>query len=120
MIHEIQPAQYLDEVSGPGITVVLLYLVDDLYREAHEEFEKVDLRVGTSQKIRLLECRVQSPEDCREVQACRFPQVRFFVRGNERHVHVGRATCEILMDLIHGLEKPALKYREDLVKKTID
>jgi hypothetical protein len=111
MIYSIVPAQYLDEISRRGIQIVLLHLEDDLYPLALGEFEKVSIRVGNEAWIRLLDCSIKTPEDCVEVQACKFPQVRFFVNGNEHHSHVGKMTVEEILDRIHAIENIRESHR---------
>ena len=82
----------------------MLHLGDDLYREAKAEFDYIDMKIGTSRSIFLWECRVHTAEDCAAVQACRFPQFRFFVNGNERQTHVGVLEAAVLLNKILDLE----------------
>ena len=103
MIRELPPDRYLDEPYGQGIHVVLLHLRDELYFDALGYMKVVETRLHGS-RILLWSCHVQTDDDAELVQACKFPQFRFLVNGNEQFSHIGVLTDRELIDRIYRIE----------------
>ena len=104
MIRLLLPSRYLDEVYAKGIHVVLLHTGDRLFKKSLVELDLLDRRLNDKEQIYLWECKIKTEADCIAVQACRYPQVRFFINGSEKRSRLGVMSSKELLDQIHILE----------------